>query len=68
MQTNLDTTARAAAIPLAYTVNTFCRSVGIGRSLFYQLVKDGKIRTITIGGRRLVPADEARRLLSEGAR
>jgi hypothetical protein len=29
-------------------------------------VRDGKIKTVVIGGRRLVPADEARRLVREG--
>jgi excisionase family DNA binding protein len=51
---------------LAYRVNAFCASVGLGRTKFYELVRDGKIRTIVIGGRRLVPADEAQRLLREG--
>ncbi len=53
---------------LAYRINDFCREIGIGRTTFYELLKAGRIRTVTIGGRRLVPADEARRLLSEGAR
>jgi excisionase family DNA binding protein len=52
--------------PLAYQVNAFCRLIGIGRSHFYELMKNGKLRTILVGGRRLVPATEAHRLL-EGA-
>ena len=53
--------------PLAYQVNAFCRLIGIGRSHFYELVKKGKLRTVLVGGRRLVPATEAERLLSGGA-
>jgi excisionase family DNA binding protein len=51
---------------LAYRVGPFCRSIGIGRTKFYQLIASGKIRTIVVGGRRLVPADEAQRLVREG--
>jgi excisionase family DNA binding protein len=51
---------------LAFRVRCFCESVGIGRTKFYELVRDGKIKTVIIGGRRLVPADEAQRLVREG--
>jgi excisionase family DNA binding protein len=54
-------------IPLAYQVNPFCRLMGIGRSHFYDLVKEGKIRTVLIGGRRVIPASEAKRLLGDTA-
>jgi excisionase family DNA binding protein len=51
---------------LAFRVKAFCKSIGIGRTKFYELVRDGKIKTVVIGGRRLVPADEAQRLVREG--
>jgi excisionase family DNA binding protein len=54
--------------PLAYRVASFCKSVGIGRTKFYELVRQGKIRTVVIGGRRLIPADEVERLLREGCK
>jgi excisionase family DNA binding protein len=52
--------------PLAFRVSQFCEQIGLGKSAFYERVKDGRIRTIRIGGRRLVPADEVARLLREG--
>jgi excisionase family DNA binding protein len=52
--------------PLAYRVKHFCKSVGLGKTKFYELVRDGKIRTVLIGGRRLIPAVEAQRLVREG--
>jgi hypothetical protein len=52
---------------LAWQVMPFCKSIGISRTSFYELVKQRKIRTIIIAGRRLVPASEAERLLSEGS-
>ena len=42
--------------------------VGLGKTKFYELLRARKIKTITIGGRRLVPADEARRIVREGVR
>jgi excisionase family DNA binding protein len=50
--------------PLAYQVNEFCRRIGIGRTTLYAMMKDGQIKTVLIGGRRVVPATEADRLLS----
>ena len=54
------------AVRLAFRVQPFCKSIGIGRTKFYELMAAGKIRTVVIGGRRLVPADEAKRLVREG--
>ena len=55
-----------AYTPLAYRVRDFCTSVGLGKTKFYELLREGKIKTISIGGRRLVPADEAQRIVREG--
>ena len=52
--------------PLAYRVNAFCKAIGIGHTKFYQLLAAGRIRTVVIGGRRLIPADEAQRIANEG--
>ncbi len=49
---------------LALTVDHFCDAIGICRSNFYYQVKAGRIRTVLVGGRRLVPAAEVDRLLS----
>jgi predicted site-specific integrase-resolvase len=53
--------------PLAFRVRPFCRRVGISPATFYKYVGLGKIRVVKIGGRTLVPANEAERLLSGGA-
>ena len=53
---------------LAYRVSDFCKSVGLGKTKFYEWMQAGKIKTITIGGRRLIPADEAHRIVQEGVR
>jgi excisionase family DNA binding protein len=53
--------------PLAYRVDDFCKQIGISRTSFYELLKKGKIRTVLIAGRRLIPASEVERLLSADA-
>jgi excisionase family DNA binding protein len=56
----------ASDAPLAYQVAQFCKAVGLGKTKFYELVRDGKIKTVVVGGRRLIPADEVHRLVREG--
>ncbi len=53
--------------PLAFRVAPFCEAIGISRSTFYAMRKRGEIRVVRIGGRTLVPAAEAERLLLEVA-
>jgi excisionase family DNA binding protein len=53
--------------PVAYRVNDFCAAIGIGRSKLYALAKEGKIKLVKVGGRTVVPATEADRLVAEGA-
>jgi excisionase family DNA binding protein len=49
----------------AWRVREFCEAVRISRSHFYELMKRGELRTVTLGGRRLVPDSERARLLGE---
>ena len=67
MSIHANVAADDASPRLAWRVNLFCRAVGISRTSFYKLVKQNKIRTVMIAGRRLVPDSEARRLLAEAA-
>ena len=41
--------------PLAYSVTDAARLLGIGRTLAYALVKSGKLPTVTLGRRVVVP-------------
>jgi hypothetical protein len=49
--------------PRAYRVNDFCRLYGIGRSGVYKLLKEGKLPSVIIAGRRVIPRDAAEALL-----
>jgi len=51
--------------PLAYRVDEFCRVVGLGRTKVYALIAEGKLATIKIGKRRLIPRQAALALLAE---
>jgi excisionase family DNA binding protein len=41
---------------------------GISRSTIYLLMSEGKLRTVKIAGRRLVPRDAIEALIAEGNR
>ena len=51
-------------IPRAYGVRDFCKAFGVSRSTVYNLLASGKLRSVRIAGRRLIPADAAEALLS----
>jgi excisionase family DNA binding protein len=48
---------------LAFRVDEFCAVTRISRSTLYKLMREGKIRTVRVAGRRLIPAEAARALL-----
>jgi len=47
---------------LAYPIKEACHKLGIGRTLAYALKKQGKLKTIKIAGRTLIPHSEILRL------
>jgi Helix-turn-helix domain len=47
--------------PVAYTIPDFCAHYGIGRSLTYELIADGKLIARKAGRRTLIDADSAAR-------
>ncbi len=54
--------------PLAYRVNEFCRVVGLGRTTVYALIAEGKLATVKVGNRRLIPREAALALLAGGSK
>jgi excisionase family DNA binding protein len=57
-QNNSPTTSRRAL-----TLYDFCDFYSIGRSTAYSMIKTGKLPSIRVGGRRLIPVDAAEALL-----
>lgn len=56
-----------AAARLGYRIPDFCEAVGISRSSVYELIKHGKLQSVLIAGRRIIPVSEAERLMREGS-
>jgi excisionase family DNA binding protein len=52
---------------LAYRVNDAAKATGLSRSSLYTLMGEGKLRSILVAGRRLIPADALRDLLRGAA-
>jgi excisionase family DNA binding protein len=53
------------ARPLAVSVKTACKLVGVGRTTMFALIKTGRVKTISIGRRRLVVYSSMEALVSE---
>ncbi len=51
----------------AFRINEFCAAYGLGRTKTYDLIKTGKLRTVVVGGRRLIHRDDAEALFSATA-
>lgn len=49
---------------LAYSIKEACLATSLGRSAFYQLISDDKIRVVRVGGRTLVPAESLQALIA----
>jgi excisionase family DNA binding protein len=50
----------------AYRINEAVATYRLSRSTLYKLIAAGKLRSIKIGGRRLVPRDSLESLLTGG--
>ena len=50
---------------LAFRVNDAAEAYGWSRSTLYKMMKAGTLRTVKIGGRRLIPRDVLEALISE---
>ena len=51
---------------LAWGIRDFCLSYGVSKDTAHRAVKCGSLRTIRIGRRILIPADEVARIGREG--
>jgi excisionase family DNA binding protein len=55
---------QSPSIPLAWQIDPACNRAGIGRTMMYQLIKQGEIRVIKVGRRTLVPESELQEWLA----
>lgn len=49
--------------PQAYDIPTFCQLYGIGRTLTYKEIKDGRLKIVKVGRRTLITAEAAKQWL-----
>lgn len=45
---------------IGHSIEEAAEMLGIGRSVMCDLIRDGKVRSVKIGRRRIVPADSVR--------
>ena len=70
MQTNTPGISREVpqgTKPLAVSVKIACKLVGVGNTTMWALIKSGRVKTISIGRRRLVIYASLESLMSEAA-
>ena len=60
--------APEGARPLTVSVKTACKLVGVGKTTMWALIKSGRVRTVSIGRRRLVIYASLETLISEARR
>jgi len=46
--------AAASLKPLGVSVNNACELVGVGKTKLYELISDGRVRSVKVGKRRLI--------------
>jgi excisionase family DNA binding protein len=52
---------------LAYSVEEACQALGIGRALTYELIMSGRLHSIKVGARRLIPSSALAEFLGGAA-
>ena len=57
------TTSTGQRQPLAYSINQALELVPISRSSLYNLINRGELRTVKLGGRRVIPTAALTELL-----
>jgi excisionase family DNA binding protein len=45
---------------LAYSIPEFCSAIGVGRTKVYEEIKAGRLRSIKVGARSIIAAEEGR--------
>ena len=53
---------------LVYSIQEAAHACGLSRATLYRLIAAGKLRTVKVGARRLIPVDSIETLLREGAK
>ncbi|MBP8231005.1 MAG: excisionase family DNA-binding protein [Rhizorhabdus sp.] len=49
---------------IGYSIREACQASSLGRTTLYARIADGTLRTVRVGGRRIIPADALRALVT----
>ncbi|MEV5020732.1 helix-turn-helix domain-containing protein [Sphingobium sp. LMA1-1-1.1] len=49
--------------PITCSVDDAAKAIGIGRVTLYKYIKEGRVESVRIGGRRLVKIESVKRLV-----
>lgn len=60
---------RDKSIPpkLGYSVREACEATSIGKTTLYNHIASGRLRTVRVGGRTIIPAESLHALLDGGS-
>ncbi len=51
--------------PLLLTINQVAAMLNLGRTKTYEIVRSGKIKSLKIGSRRLIPCEEVEKYIND---
>lgn len=54
-----------ASDPLVYSVKAAVQATSFSRATLYNMMKDGRLKSIKVGGRRVIPRESIERLLAQ---
>jgi excisionase family DNA binding protein len=57
--------ATTEAQPLAVSIDEAARRLSVGRTLLYDLIRQGRMRAVKLGVRTVIPVTEIARILGE---
>ena len=60
----MQTETVVTSIPLAHKIPDACRRLGIGRTMIYELLSAGELRSIKLGNRTLIPESELQKFIA----
>lgn len=64
----MDKQAETAVELCGFDVPSFAQRLHVSKSYVWGLVRSGKVKTVRLGSRRIIPSSELARILNEGVK
>ena len=52
-------------MPMAFSIKDAGATLSLGKTTIFNLIREGRLRVVRVGGRTLIPADSLRALLEK---